>query len=405
MMMVMFGALTKPDVHIVLEWCNAPEVRHRLCVHYEIMSEESSTRYQGIQIFENVRWFAYRNTQGDPIGVFFLSVAGAKQGVAFIGGCVKPDAKLSVGYRMGVAVLELVFDEMELEKISWEILSSNHTMVNLYQKLGFSKEGVFRQQYFDETYRVDVLRLGLLASEWTELHQRLNFRIRMLDALVDKTPTCHRTIVMFSDDGSWMNPYIEDLLMDWEELGYTVYWMHDVDNAPFADFCFCLSFGKVVPQEVRKRYLHTLVVHGSDLPEGKGWSPLSWQILEGKNCIPVTLLEAAQRIDSGVIYSQRWIEYRGDELIGELRGVLANAELDLCRRFVDKYPKSAERATKQSGKESFYLRRRPSDSQLDPNSSIAEQMNLLRIVDNDRYPAFFELRDNQYRIEINKIDK
>ena len=47
-----------------------------------------------------------------------------------------------------------------------------------------------------------------------------------------------------------------------------------------------------------------LVVHESNLPEGRGMSPFTWQILEGKSVIPVTLLEATKELDDGKIYGK-----------------------------------------------------------------------------------------------------
>lgn len=143
-------------------------------------------------------------------------------------------------------------------------------------------------------------------------------------------------------------------------------------------------------------------MHESDLPQGKGWSPLTWQILDGQPRIPVTLIEAAERVDSGVIYAQRWLEFQGHELIDELRAAQAEATHDLCRWFVDTYPRSAEQGRPQQGEESFYARRRPADSRLDPEQPLAEQFNLLRVVDNERYPAFFEWRGKRYTLSIDE---
>jgi methionyl-tRNA formyltransferase len=42
------------------------------------------------------------------------------------------------------------------------------------------------------------------------------------------------------------------------------------------------------------------------------------------------------------------------------------------------------------------------DSRLDPMKSIAEQFNLLRVVDNSRYPAFFDLDGFRYIVKIEK---
>ena len=81
----------------------------------------------------------------------------------------------------------------------------------------------------------------------------------------------------------------------------------------------------MLPDQFRLRFRHTLVVHESDLPQGKGWSPLTWQILAGQVSIPVTLFEAVKRADSGPIYAQRWLHFEGHELIDELRAAQAGA--------------------------------------------------------------------------------
>ena len=57
-------------------------------------------------------------------------------------------------------------------------------------------------------------------------------------------------------------------------------------------------------------------------------------------------------------------------------------------------------AQPQHGEASHYRRRRPADSQLDPERSLAEQVNLLRVVDNHRYPAFFHWRGRSYVLEV-----
>ncbi|USR93177.1 hypothetical protein NEA10_13805 [Phormidium yuhuli AB48] len=169
------------------------------------------------------------------------------------------------------------------------------------------------------------------------------------------------------------------------------------------DLCFYLSCGQLVPASVRQRFQHNLVVHESDLPQGKGWSPLTWQILEGRNSIPVTMLEAVERVDSGDIYLQEWLEFQGGELIDELRQAQGEATLRLCRRFVADYPKILRQAQPQRSEESFYPRRRPRDSQLDVQGSLAEQFSLLRVVDNERYPAFIDYNGRRYVLKVTAL--
>lgn len=95
-------------------------------------------------------------------------------------------------------------------------------------------------------------------------------------------------------------------------------------------------------------FRHNLVVHESDLPRGKGWSPLTWQILEGYNRIPVTLIEAEEKVDSGVIYAKELLDFQGHELVDELSTEQAKATLRLCEKFVHEYPGIVDSATEQT---------------------------------------------------------
>ena len=52
------------------------------------------------------------------------------------------------------------------------------------------------------------------------------------------------------------------------------------------------------------------------------------------------------------------------------------------------------------GTPTYYRRRTPKDSAFDPSRTLAEQFDLLRVVDSDRYPAFFAFRDREYTIHL-----
>lgn len=190
------------------------------------------------------------------------------------------------------------------------------------------------------------------------------------------------SIAICSDATSWINAWIPELLLGWLAEGHDVAWVHAAEDLPGGDLCFYLSYGKIVGAATRARYRNNLVVHASDLPRGRGWSPASWLILEGADRIPVTLFEAVDDVDAGPIYLQEWIDLDGAELLDEWHAKLAVTTSNLARRFVAGYPRSSERAREQAGEPSFYSRRRARDSELASNRTLAEQFNLLRIVDN-----------------------
>ena len=104
------------------------------------------------------------------------------------------------------------------------------------------------------------------------------------------------------------------------------------------EFYFYLSFSRVVFQAILSKFSNYLVVHESDLPHGRGWSPLTWQILEGKKVIAIVLFEASEHVDSGPIYIKNYMKFKGDELVDQSRDIQAAATIKLCHEFVDNYP-------------------------------------------------------------------
>lgn len=205
--------------------------------------------------------------------------------------------------------------------------------------------------------------------------------------------------LLCDNPSSWIIPYIKDIQKELQDMGYNSKLFFSHQEIEEGDILVLLSCERIFKQLHLNKY--NLVVHESDLPEGKGWSPLTWQVLEGKKKIPVTLIEASEKIDSGVIYDQLFIELDGSELINEIRQKQAEATQQLIINFLNSYPHN--NGEPQRGNESFYPRRKPESSKLDVNRTIAEQFNLLRVCDNDRYPAFFELNGVKYIIKIEKI--
>ncbi len=207
-------------------------------------------------------------------------------------------------------------------------------------------------------------------------------------------------LTFVSDADSWLNPALAELKKEFEAAGHHVRCTHEPAAIEEGDIAFLLSLGRMVPPNVLRRNAHNLVVHESALPHGRGWSPLTWQILEGKTEIPVSLIEAGESVDSGDIYGQRTIRFRGDELVAELRSAQAVATLELCRDFIVQYPFSTDGARAQIGEPTHYPRRRPADSRLDPDKTLREQFNLLRVADPERYPAFFELAGRRFEVRL-----
>ncbi len=168
------------------------------------------------------------------------------------------------------------------------------------------------------------------------------------------------------------------------------------------DLLFLISCHEIVPATVRGRYRKCLVIHASDLPKGRGWSPWVWQILEGHNTLTVTLLEADDVVDSGPIWHKVQVVLEGHELAEEIHARLFDAELSLMDYAVRHF--HTVTPTPQTGEPTHYRRRTPEDCRLDVHRSIAEQFDLLRIADPARYPAFFDYRGHRYYVILKKAN-
>ena len=208
--------------------------------------------------------------------------------------------------------------------------------------------------------------------------------------------------LLMDNPTSWFVPYAQELGRQLRERGHEVTVIDDPQKLPRGDIAFFLSCEQMIKRDVRERNAHNIVIHASALPHGKGWSPTTWQILEGKNEIPLTLFEAVDKTDAGDIYDTASITLEGHELIDEVRRKEGEAIIALALRFVDAYPSATGRA--QAGDESFYPKRAPKDSALDPNKTIVELFDQLRVADNERYPAFFTHRGHTYVLKIFKKD-
>lgn len=172
---------------------------------------------------------------------------------------------------------------------------------------------------------------------------------------------------------------------------------HLISRLTGGDFLFLVSCTQFIDAEIRARYKHVLVLHESDLPKGRGWSPVAHQILEGKTEVTVSLIEAADKIDSGDIWAQEVAYIPDHALAGEISEILFGVKKRLIARAL--YERLIPR--KQEGTPTYYSRRTPEDCRLDPHRTIAEQFDLLRICE-PRFPAFFDYRGHRYTVEVRK---
>lgn len=211
-----------------------------------------------------------------------------------------------------------------------------------------------------------------------------------------------KIINVLVDNDSWILPYAERLVSILQSEHIECKLCRNHQDIVEGDVCFFLGCTKIARDEVLGKNTFNLVVHESDLPKGRGFAPVAWQILEGKDDIPVCLIEAGKSVDSGDIWLADTMKLSGTELSAEWREKQGNISIELALKFISEYETLS--AVKQEGETTHYPRRRPNDSQIDIDKSFRDLIPLLRVVDNKEYPAFFEYEGCRYKLEISKYE-
>lgn len=206
-------------------------------------------------------------------------------------------------------------------------------------------------------------------------------------------------VAVVTSSKSWFIPHAECLVSKLKSSGYQAKIYTQYEKVPTKyEVVFALSYFRIISKDLLNKHRHTLVVHESALPEGRGWAPLFWQILKGKSRIPVSLFEADESADHGLLYLRDSISLKGTELYDEIRAKQAQCTMKMCIDFLRKYKKL--KPVKQFGRATYYRRRTPADSELNVNQNILKQFNLLRIVNNSDFPAFFRYKNKKYFLNI-----
>jgi methionyl-tRNA formyltransferase len=199
---------------------------------------------------------------------------------------------------------------------------------------------------------------------------------------------------------------VNDHLMRWISLNEG---MHDISlirskkDLPGGQILFMISCSEIIGAEDRATYCASLVLHASDLPRGRGWSPHIWQIIGGAETITLSLLEAEDAVDSGRLWQQITFPVPKHALWDEVNELLFSAEIKLIDFAVKAFDEVIPIPQNPDIEPTYLPRRRPADSMIDPERSIASQFDRIRICDPIRFPAYFELYGHRYKLLLEKV--
>ncbi len=118
--------------------------------------------------------FAIRTLDTDSlIGLVHLDYIQWSHGVSWLAiGIGEPAYRgYGYGYEAMTAALQFAFDEINLHRVQLTVFSYNIHAMHLYEKLGFKREGIFREAIHRDGQRHDMYLYGILRHEWEAAQQ------------------------------------------------------------------------------------------------------------------------------------------------------------------------------------------------------------------------------------------
>ncbi|MDC3094313.1 formyltransferase family protein [Prochlorococcus sp. AH-716-M10] len=154
-----------------------------------------------------------------------------------------------------------------------------------------------------------------------------------------------------------------------------------------------------IPGNIWKKWL-TIVFHMTDLPYGRGGSPLQNLIARGKEETTITAIECKEKIDSGDIYLKKNLSLFGsaEEIYIRANKIIYKMIIELLTSEIIPKP--------QVGEAVFFKRRDKNDSNLlnCQCSNLDQWYDLIRMLDADGYPhAYLEI--NGIKLEFRRVSK
>ena len=173
----------------------------------------------------------------------------------------------------------------------------------------------------------------------------------------------------------------------------------DLEHCTGGDFLFLVGCTQIVKADVMSRYKHTLVLHASDLPKQRGWSPWIHSLRAGEEEICVSLLEAAPKVDTGDVWQKAWVSIERTDLFQDIADKIAIWSAELMRMAING---ECDGPTPQEG-EPTYCERLTEDSNKLTLSD--DQWNVLRTSDPIRFPAWVEIDGKKFGLDVYPIEE
>ena len=159
--------LRAEHLEMVREWRNSPEVSQFMYNTNYIEPEQQKAWFERIKMDSTQHHFLVLFGK-TAVGAVSVSEVSKRFDSCVWGFYLGDEATKGrgIGSKMLFLLADFVFEELQLNKIRAEVLSTNHNGLRVHEKLGFQREGRLREHIRRGNIYVDVVAFGLLSKEW-----------------------------------------------------------------------------------------------------------------------------------------------------------------------------------------------------------------------------------------------
>jgi len=167
-----------------------------------------------------------------------------------------------------------------------------------------------------------------------------------------------------------------------------------INVSPNIRYIFFLHWNWLVPESIWSGY-ECVCFHMTDVPYGRGGSPLQNLIARGHKDTVLTALRMIDEMDAGPVYTKRPLSLDGTAHEIYLRASKLSCEI------IDWMVANEPVPVAQSGQPVVFKRRNPTQSRLPVAGSMQQVYDHVRMLDAPTYPLAF-LDHGEFRIEFSE---
>ena len=162
-------------------------------------------------------------------------------------------------------------------------------------------------------------------------------------------------------------------------------------------YIFFPHWSYIIPKEIYENY-NCIVFHMTDLPYGRGGSPLQNLIVRGFEKTKISAIRVIEQIDAGPIYIKEDLS-----LIGSAEDIFNRASDIIFNKMIPFIIENDIVPTEQKGNVVTFKRRKPEQSELNANMSQRELYDYIRMLDAEGYPKAFIVW-GKYKLQFSKAE-